>query len=107
MGTKRREQCSGKIRVETQILSQFWQTQEFCALICTAEPERGFTPVLDLERRINLLVNDISRVIIMNEFHILQIPGFRLWTVKGLGRHIVRNNIIVGVLLKHLNIIER
>ena len=38
--------------------------------------------MLDLERRINLFVDDISRVIVVNDFRILQIPGFCFRTIE-------------------------
>ena len=107
MGAKRREQRRRKIRVETQIFPQLRQAQEFCALICAAQPERGFAPVLDFQRRINLLVNDISRGIVVNDFYILQLPGFRFWAIGSAACDIICNDVVVGVLLKHLHVVER
>src|SRR5213593_4824028 len=107
MSAKSRKQCCWEIRMEMQILPEFWQAQEFCAFICAAEPERCFTPVLDLERRINLLVDDISSVIIVNDLHILQIPGFGFRAVGSATCHVVCDDIVVRVLLKDLNVVER
>src|SRR5206468_6395487 len=75
--------------------------------ICASEPERCFTPVLDLDRRINLLVDDISSVIIVNDLHILQIPGFGFRAVGSATCHVVCDDIVVRVLLKDLNVVER
>jgi hypothetical protein len=62
--------------------------------------------VFDLERRINLLVNNISRVIIVNNLHILQIPGFGFRVVGGATCDVICNDVVVRVLLKDLNVIE-
>ena len=63
--------------------------------------------MFDLERRINLFVNDISSVIIVNDLHILQIPGFGFRAVGSATCHVVCDDIVVRVLLKHLNVVER
>ena len=42
----------------------------------------------------------------MNHLHILQIPGFRFRAVSGARREIIHHNVVVGVLLKHLHVIE-
>ena len=99
MSAERREQRRGKIGIVMQILQQLRQAQEFRALICAAQPERSFAPVLDFQRRINLLVNDISRVIVVNDFHILQLPAFRFRKVVRAACDVIRNDVVVGVLL--------
>ena len=107
MSAERREQRRGKIGIVMQILPQLRQAQEFRALICAAQPERGFAPVLDFQRRINLLVNDISSVIVVNDFHSLQLPVFRFRAIGSAACDIIGNDVVVGVLLQHLNVVER
>src|SRR4030095_2434546 len=63
--------------------------------------------MLDLQRRINFFVDDISRLIIMNDFRILQIPGFCFGTIEGAGCDLIRNDVVVRVLLEHLHVSER
>src|SRR4029077_2791628 len=55
---------------------------------------------------INLLINNISRVIIVNDLHILQIPGLGFRAVGSATCNVICNDIVVRVLLKDLNVIE-
>jgi len=55
----------------------------------------------------NLLVNDISSVIIVNDLHILQIPGFGFRAVGSAACDVICNDIVVRILLKDLNVVER
>src|SRR4029077_13713614 len=107
MSAKWREQCSGKIRIKAQILPEFRQTQEFCSFICAAQPERSFAPVLNFQRRINLLIDDVPRLVVMDDSGILQLPGFGFRAVNSASCNIICHDVVVGVLLKHLNVIER
>src|SRR5438046_5369662 len=54
----------------------------------------------------NLLVNDISSVIIVNDLHILQIPDFGFRAVGRAACDVICNDIVVRVLLKELNVVE-
>ena len=107
MCAERREESCREIGVEMQILPQLWQTEEFCALVCAPQPKRCFAPVLDLERRINLFVDDVSGVIVVNHFRVLEIPGFRFRTIKGARRQIIDHDVVIHILLEHLHVVER
>src|SRR5438067_9006957 len=107
MCTERRQKSCRKISVEMQIFPQLRQTEKFRANVCASEAKRGFAPVLDLERRITLLVNDVSGAIVVNHFCVLEIPGFRFRSIKGTGRQIIDENVAIRVLLEHLHIVER
>ena len=86
MCAERRQKGCREIRVEMQIFPQLRQAEEFRAHVCASQPKRCFAPVLDLERRINLLVDNVSGAIVVNHFCLLEIPGFRFRPIKGTGR---------------------
>ena len=54
-----------------------------------------------------MLVDDITGAIVMDDFYVLEIPGFRLRAIEGARRQIICNDIVVRVLLEHLDIVER
>ena len=42
----------------------------------------------------------------MDDFYVLKIPGFRFRPIKSAGRQIICNDIVVWVLLEHLDVVE-
>ena len=43
----------------------------------------------------------------MNDFRILQVPGFCFGTIESARCDIIRNDVVVRVLLEHLHVVER
>src|SRR5207247_9504868 len=46
-------------------------------------------------------------MVIVDDFSVLQLPRLGFRTEKGARRDVIRNNIVVGVLLEYLHVIER
>src|SRR4029077_316289 len=63
-------------------------------------------PMLDLERRINFFLSDVSRGVILYYLGVLKLPSFVFEVVSRVRREIIFDNIIVGVLLEHLHVVE-
>ena len=107
MCAERRQESCREIGIEMQIFPQLRYAEKFRADVCAAQPKRCFTPVLDLERRINLFVDDVSGVIVVNHFRVLEIPGFRFRTIKSARRQIIDDDVVIHILLEHLHVVER
>jgi hypothetical protein len=63
--------------------------------------------VLNFQRRVNVLLDDVPGMVIVDDFSVLQLPRLGFRTEKGARRDVIRNNIVVAVLFKHLNVVER
>ena len=107
MRPERCEQRCGKISIEVEIFLQLRQAQKFRAHIRAPEPERRFAPLLDCQRGINSLGGDVARLIVVDDFYVLQIPRFRFWPVESVSRNVIGGDIVVRVLLKNLHIVKR
>src|SRR5690349_23904245 len=107
MSSKRRQQCYWEIGVEMEILTQFRKTEIFCADIGAAQSKRRFCPVLDFERRQHLLVGDVPSIVVMDDFYFLKTPGLGVGIINGARCQVILDDIVVGVLLQDLDIIEQ
>jgi len=59
-----------------KVLSQFGKTEIFGADIGAAESKRRFAPMFDRERGIHLFVGDISGVVVVDHFHLVELHVF-------------------------------
>src|SRR5205807_1246030 len=102
-----REQSGGEIGIELQILTQLRQTEEFGTRIGAVEAKWCFAPVVDLKRRIDLLLENVAGGIVMNHLHLFELPDFRLRVIESARRQIICHDIVVRVLLEHLDTVKR
>src|ERR1700730_5738655 len=102
-----REQSGGEISIEPQILTQLRQTEEFRTRIGAAQAEWGFAPVVDHERRIDLLLENVAGGIVMNHLYLFELPDFRFRVIERARCQIICHDIVVRVLLKHLDTVKR
>src|SRR4029077_1406468 len=102
-----REQSGGENGIELQILTQLRQTEEFRTRIGTAQAKWCFAPVVDRERRIDLLLDNVAGGIVMNHLYLFELPDFRFRVIESARCQIICHDIVMRVLLKHLDTVER
>src|SRR5439155_12647483 len=95
-----------EIGIEMKVLSQFGKTEIFGVDIGAAEAKRRFAPMFDRERGIHLFVGDISVVVVMDHFHLVELPRFCFGMISGPRSQIICNDIVVIVLLQYLHVVK-
>src|SRR5437667_7036819 len=102
-----REQSGGEIGIELQILTQLRQTEKFRARIWAVEVKWCFAPVVDLKRRIDLLLENVAGGIVVNHLHLFELPDFPLRLIERDRRQIIGHEIVARILQKQLDTVKR
>ena len=62
--------------------------------------------MFNVKRGKELFLDDVTGSIVMSHPYVLEVPSLRFRSVIGARRNVIRDDVVVGVLLKYLHIIK-